>query len=516
MFFSFQTVRGLTFLQLCAISIGLFFTHALFTAIYNVYFHPLRNFPGPFWAKVTIFYEYYWDNIQDGQFTNHCYEVLHPKYGPVVRVAPHKLRVNGTGDFFKIHAMGTTFTKDPHFYSHGNREGVLALLENKPHHERRKLLAPLFSKTTIAKLQPLVQEKIDRLLIRIKADERKAGLRRDRYVFDCFRYFQAIVSDVLMKFAFEKSYDALGQESLTHSLLESSEKLIENIPTFKYLPGWAHKIIQAVPPWLAQIILKPIGEHSRFQAQIFTEIVDLFKRKNAGLLKPRAANEPPTVFSELIDIYPSEHALSNDSVTIYSAGSITVTHNLSHAVFLLAKNKVIHQRVFQEIKAIWPTLETRPSYEQLEKLPYLTAVVKEVLRLSPGVIGGIARRVPKGGVTLSDRFIPEDTSIDSSIYNMNMNPDVFHDPFKFDPERWLQPDSILLEKYSVSFGLGSRNCLGIYLAYLEIYMILAAIIRNFEWECTEVCEREGWKWVDRWSPAKRGDPGTFYFKSRAE
>lgn len=65
---------------------------------------------------------------------------------------------------------------------------------------------------------------------------------------------------------------------------------------------------------------------------------------------------------------------------------------------------------------------------------------------------------------------------------ISMSPDIFPDPENFDPDRWGLPRSATrrhLEHYLHPFGGGSRLCVGINLAYAELYSVIATIIRRF-------------------------------------
>jgi cytochrome P450 len=75
---------------------------------------------------------------------------------------------------------------------------------------------------------------------------------------------------------------------------------------------------------------------------------------------------------------------------------------------------------------------------------------------------------------------------------MHDNPTLFPSPRSFQPDRWLQPNSAQLRKYLVPFSKGSRQCLGMQLAYCELYLIVAALFapRRFEWELFETTERD--------------------------
>ena len=61
-----------------------------------------------------------------------------------------------------------------------------------------------------------------------------------------------------------------------------------------------------------------------------------------------------------------------------------------------------------------------------------------------------------------DWVIPKDTLTSLSIKDIHFNPQLFPDPHKFDPDRWLKgEESVRLSKYLVSFSRGARRCLGI-------------------------------------------------------
>jgi len=77
---------------------------------------------------------------------------------------------------------------------------------------------------------------------------------------------------------------------------------------------------------------------------------------------------------------------------------------------------------------------------------------------------------------------------------MHDNPDIFPEPRAFKPERWLQSNANQLRKYLVAFSKGSRQCLGMQLAYCELYLIMAALFVpgrfNFELFETDITDVE--------------------------
>lgn len=106
-------------------------------------------------------------------------------------------------------------------------------------------------------------------------------------------------------------------------------------------------------------------------------------------------------------------------------------------------------------------------------------MIKESLRLAFGVAGRLPRVVPPSGATFNGYFIPGSYTVSMSAYMMHLDPSVFPDPQKFDPQRWLQDDSRRVERNLVPFSKGSRQCVGINLAYTELYVTLATLFRRF-------------------------------------
>ena len=81
----------LSFIHCAGLFAGVFVGYALYRAIYNRYFHPLRHFPGPFWGSVSDFFKLWILHTKQAHTLGLKY---HEKYGPVVRAAPNLLAVN--------------------------------------------------------------------------------------------------------------------------------------------------------------------------------------------------------------------------------------------------------------------------------------------------------------------------------------------------------------------------------------------------------------------------------------
>jgi cytochrome P450 len=89
--------------------------------------------------------------------------------------------------------------------------------------------------------------------------------------------------------------------------------------------------------------------------------------------------------------------------------------------------------------------------------------------------------VPDSGASFDNHFLPSGTIVGMSSWMMHRDPEVFPDPMKFDPERWLQSteQTQRLNHNMVPFGRGSRQCVGMPLAYAEVYVMLGTMFRRF-------------------------------------
>lgn len=140
-------------------------------------------------------------------------------------------------------------------------------------------------------------------------------------------------------------------------------------------------------------------------------------------------------------------------------------------------------------------------------------MIKEGLRTSNTVLGGLPRVVPEGGIEILGYHVPEGTVIEHSINGMHFNAEVFENPHKFDPNRWLGDKGKELNRYLVPFGGGNRICLGMYMGWMQVYMSLATVVRKFEISPGEELKQKGLVIVDRWVGVERTDM-SFVVKKR--
>ena len=103
---------------------------------------------------------------------------------------------------------------------------------------------------------------------------------------------------------------------------------------------------------------------------------------------------------------PSEKSLYEEGVNFLFAGADTTGNALMLGSYYLLKSLEIYQKFKRELQELWPVLEQEPDLQDLEVLPYLSAIIKESLRMTTGVVTGLLRIVPSGGAKICETYVP--------------------------------------------------------------------------------------------------------------
>lgn len=191
-------------------------------------------------------------------------------------------------------------------------------------------------------------------------------------------------------------------------------------------------------------------------------------------LTSKIANErlPRTIVHDILqsDNLPAAekefYRMSDEIDTITGAGLETVAQTLRFIVYYLYSNPTLLHRLRTEVRDLFSSLgaEARgqPTLAQLERLPYLTAVITEGLRLSPGLATRLARVAPDRELVYDDKWvIPAATPVSMTTLLMHRDASVYPDARRFEPERWMDKERMRgAEKTFAPFSRGTRICLG--------------------------------------------------------
>ncbi|XP_057774069.1 cytochrome P450 89A2-like [Salvia miltiorrhiza] len=170
-----------------------------------------------------------------------------------------------------------------------------------------------------------------------------------------------------------------------------------------------------------------------------------------------------------------------------SAGTDTTSTALQWIMANLVKHQEIQEKLYQEIVGVVESEEVVEE-EDLQKMPYLKAVVLEALRRHPPGHFVLPHKV-KEEVELDGYRIPKDAYVNFMVADMNWDAEVWEEPMEFKPERFVA--ACEGEGFDVTgsreikmmpFGAGRRVCPGFALALLHLEYFVANLIRSFKWE----------------------------------
>jgi cytochrome P450 len=160
----------------------------------------------------------------------------------------------------------------------------------------------------------------------------------------------------------------------------------------------------------------------------------------------------------------TDDELRDELLTLLFAGHETTATALSWCFERLLRHPGVLDRLRAEIE------------EEGDEGPYLDAVVKETLRLRPVV--PIVVRCLAADTTIAGRELPAGACVVPSITLVHERPDIYPEPERFRPERFLEQPA---GTYSwIPFGGGVRRCIGASFARFEMQVVLAGILRQVE------------------------------------
>ncbi len=173
-----------------------------------------------------------------------------------------------------------------------------------------------------------------------------------------------------------------------------------------------------------------------------------------------------------------DQELRDELMTLLFAGHETTATALSWAIYWSSYLPEVREKLLAEIA----TLGTDRDLVAINKLPYLGAFCTEVLRIHPVALLTFPR-VAREAVSLQGYDIAVGQVVMGCIYLTHHRPDLYPEPDLFKPERFLENQFTPYEY--VPFGGGSRRCIGLALAQMELKLVLVEILTNCQVQLTD-------------------------------
>ena len=451
----------------------LFYVFKLF--IYNVYFRPLRKFPGPWINKISIIPHLY--TVFQGK---QSYELLklHRKYGHIVRYGPNELSFSSARawkDIYGSRPGHQTFVKGTWYdglsiFAAQDVRSIITERDPTKHAAIARVFGGAFSRSFLNEMEPMINDYIDRFIEHVKTKTANGG------VVDLTFGYSSMTFDIIGDLAFGQDFGAIGRETTHPFILELNESL-----TFTSF----HEAIQQFPA---------LGPIARFFFREKVNKLEETARKGGEfalqVMRKRVAEQDTTSRKDFLTkvleqrasskVQMSEIQLAAQSWDFIGAGTETTASVMTSTTYYLLRDKKLLAELTAEIRAAFPNADAITN-ASTEKLELLHRVCLEGLRLPTGAPPILPRLVPKGGDTVDGHFIPGGTPVTIAPMVAALDPLNFKDPLEFKPERWLGKSGDILEA-SQPFSYGTRGCAGKAIALMEVRVTIAKMLYTFDME----------------------------------
>ncbi|KAK7455838.1 hypothetical protein VKT23_010873 [Stygiomarasmius scandens] len=245
-----------------------------------------------------------------------------------------------------------------------------------------------------------------------------------------------------------------------------------------YLP-----ILKYIPPWFPGASFRRKAEiwKGYSMALLSKPYQEVKKQMENGTCKPSFVYHCLQNIESDRDIDHQEDIIQGTAGTMYIGGTDTTVAALNSFFLAMVLYPDVQKRTQEELDRVIG-FGRLPSHSDEADLPYMTAVMYEVLRTQPVTPIGIPHYTTEDDY-YRGYYIPKDSVVISNIWAILHDKDMYPDPDTFNPSRWLTPDgtgiNTDLRDIMANFGFGRRVCPGAHMALSSTWMTMASVLLTF-------------------------------------
>ncbi|KAI6142188.1 cytochrome P450 [Pisolithus tinctorius] len=339
-------------------------------------------------------------------------------------------------------------------------KGLRMVLEhnNERHRRLRKAMSTHLQPKSISKFRPMQMQDARRFILDVLNDPGNHQTHTLRYG-----------ASVILRVTYGKStstsnddaevigvHTALGR---FQRLMRPGAYLVDRVPILKHMPWYGREIEQ----W------------HRYEIKLFREQLARVQREMETTdCGPSFAR---TLLEHELDSMPRDE-MAYLAGSMYGAGSETSAVGLMSMIVAAACHPDAQLRVQNEIDAVVGR-DQAPNWNDADSLPQLQAFILETARWRPVIPHGFGHRVSKD-IIWRGYLIPAGAVIYGCLWAISRDPDVFPEPDKFNPQRWLDHNGrIRTDLKFYAYGQGRRVCPGMYLANDSLFITMASLLWSF-------------------------------------
>ena len=345
-------------------------------------------------------------------------------------------------------------------------DNSLVLLDGEPHRRQRKLMMPPFHGEKVKSYAQTI----------CQITEKVTSRWQEKQTFVAQKAMQDITLETILHVVFGLSE---GEQGLRPSVPKGSHRYQQIKPPLIELLDATGSPLKASVIFLPFLQLdlgkwSPWGKVVRRRQKIY----DLLQAE----IDERRAN-PESLGNDVLSLMMSakdeqgeglsDIELKDQMMTLLVAGHETTATALSWALYWIHKLPEVKQKLLAELDS----LDTDADPLTVSRLPYLTAVCNETLRIYPVAFIAFLRFAKSSIEVMGHQFEAEEI-LAPTIYLTHHREDLYPEPEKFKPERFLERQYSTYE--FLPFGGGNRRCIGYALALLEMKLVLAKILTRWD------------------------------------
>ena len=457
--------------------------------VYRLCFHPLARFPGPKLAAATQLYELYFEFLNGPYFTYlHQQEHLHDIYGPIVRINPDELHIRDPTWFDTLYAgpghirdkyqpavkgVGVPLSRQSSLsmkLKMSDSLSVFGTVSHDEHRRRRRAINGFMAKQILRCSEDRMRECADLLCTAIRKQYGAQGYCEFRI------NFMAYATDVVSEFTLGKPFGLLRDEQRAKEWAITTGCIARMVRVIRHF-GWLVPLVKhfmplrlcrRVFPRLAPIV---VLHHNtvRWAKETLQNFDDLStaQAKCVQLREESPRERSETIFHEIFasnlpheDKHPER--AGQEAFTFLAAGGETTSRCLTVAMYYVLASPSVREKLEHELKAVMPNPLVTPEVKELERLPWLTACIRESLRIGFIFTTRSPLISPTAAMQYKDWTIPPGTPVSMTLGLVMLDPTVYDQPFVFRPERFLpnNPDYERNMSHFCPFSRGNRSCYG--------------------------------------------------------
>ncbi|TFK51292.1 cytochrome P450 [Heliocybe sulcata] len=392
----------------------------------------------------------------------------------------------------------------------------LSAAQGDEHRKQRKMLNPIFSPKHLRDLVPIFRDVAYQLRDAITGKIKNGAEEIDMMDW-MTRTALELIGRAGLGYSFnimeEGSVDEYGSavRSLFPTLVDFA-LLIGTLPHLTKIgsPSFRTRVLEKIPIKGLRSIKEKVDIMEKTSEKIYRTRLAALQQVNEVWDKP--AGRSKDIISLLLrenlkaseeDRLPASQVVGQMTTLIFGAMD-TTSSALARILYLLALNPGVQEKLREEVRTAHASREF--TYDDLDKLPYMEAIIRETLRLHPPLT--VMHRVttqdtvlPLGtpirgvdGTVITEIPLPRDSNLMISILSLNRNKALWgEDAYEWKPDRWLKPlpaavmNSKIPGVYSniMTFWGGPRGCIGFKFSLLEMKVVLGVLMESFRFKLSD-------------------------------